>query len=262
MTGPPVPGRRHSHHPIIPVHGVHPPLHGAGIARIDARLDNVGMETRGAGDGAVTGVDRERIRRAVERWQAGVDREASFRALVDGYYRPVRYYFAKRGFSAEDACDLTQETFVGVYRGLRRFRGESRFDTWLYQIAANTCRKALRDRHVQKRRLEVEARSMTDLQREVSRPDEAAGVALSGVLRDESRERLRRAIDALPVKMRTCLAMRVYQELSYQEIAVAMRLSVETVKAHLYQARQRLKRELGGEPAPVTDRQRAVKETR
>ncbi len=201
-----------------------------------------------------TDIERQRIRRVIERWQAGSDREAGFRTLVESYYRPVRYYFAKRGFSAEDARDLTQETFFGVYRGLRRFRREARFDTWLYQIAANTCRKALRDRHVQKRRLEVEAKSMTDLPHDVARPGEAADAALSGVLRKERRARLRRAIANLPVRMRTCLAMRVYQEHSYQEIAAAMRLSVETVKAHLYQARRRLKEEMS-EDSPGGDDQ-------
>ena len=207
--------------------------------------------------------DRERIRRAIDRWQAGVDREANFRTLVESYYRPVRFYFAKRGFSDEDARDLTQETFFGVYRGLTRFRREARFDTWLYQIAANKCRKALRDRHAQKRRSEIETKSMTDLLHEVAQPDEAADpAALDDVLRKERGERLSRAIDGLPVKMRTCLAMRVYQELSYQEIAAVMRLSVETVKAHLYQARQRLKRELHDDLAPEAGSEDPRKETR
>ena len=207
-----------------------------------------------------TEMDHERIRLAIERWQAGVDREASFRTLVESYYRPVRFYFAKRGFSTEDARDLTQETFIGIYRGLPSFRREARFDTWLYQIAANTCRKALRDRYVQKRRLEVEAKSMTDLPRDVAQPgDPSDAAALGGVLRRESSARLRRAIAALPAKMRTCLAMRVYQELSYREIAAAMRLSVETVKAHLYQARQRLKQELSDQSAHDTRSGDAVK---
>ena len=192
-------------------------------------------------------IDLERIRRAIGRWQSGIDREASFRTLVESYYRPVRYYFVKRGFSAEDARDLTQETFFGVYKGLTRFRRDARFDTWLYQIAANTSHKALRDRKVQKRRMETEARSMTDLPRDVAQPTAADPAPLGGVLAEENRARLRRAITALPVKMRTCLAMRVYQDLSYREIAAAMQLSVETVKAHLYQARQRLKRELDEE---------------
>ncbi len=204
-------------------------------------------------------IDRERVRRAVERWQAGIDREASFRTLVDGYYRPVRFYFMKRGFSAEDARDLTQETFIGVYRGLTRFRRDARFDTWLYQIAANTCSKALRDRRVQKRRMETEARSMTDLHRDVAQGGEAADPA-AGALRVEGRERLRRAIAALPPKMRACLAMRVYQELSYLEIAAAMRRSVETVKAHLDQARQRLRRELDDDSARDAGRETPVKE--
>ncbi|MEM7356655.1 MAG: sigma-70 family RNA polymerase sigma factor, partial [Acidobacteriota bacterium] len=139
---------------------------------------------------------------------------------------------------------------------LPRFRREARFDTWLYQVAANTCRKALRDRHVQKRRLDIEAKSMTDLPDDVVPEDgrwsgrSAAPGALGGLLSEERSQRLRRAIATLPVRMRTCLALRIYQELSYQEIAVAMRLSVETVKAHLYQARRRLEKEMGERAVP------------
>lgn len=197
--------------------------------------------------------DRERVRRAIERWQQGLDREASYRTLVEVYYRSVHGYFAARGFSEEDARDLTQEAFFGIYKGLASFRREASFETWLFQVAANTGRKALRDRGVLKRRLTVEARSMTDLPQEIGELDERPDAPpLGGLLRKEQRQRLRRAIERLPTRMRACLAMRVYQELSYREIATAMRLSVETVKAHLYQARQRLKRELEDEPAKET----------
>ena len=174
------------------------------------------------------------------------DREAEFHRLVERHYRQVHRFFSKRGFSEEDCRDLTQETFLGIYKGLATFRHHARFETWLFQIAANTYRKALRDRNVLKRRLDVEARSMTDLPYDIPAdggplPSDPQAQALSG----ERRRRLREAVEALPAKMRACLAMRIYQERSYQEIATAMRLSVETVKAHLYQARQRLKKDLG-----------------
>jgi len=191
------------------------------------------------------GLDHERIRRSLVAWQAGEDREANFRILVESTYTAVRIYFVKRGFSAEQARDLTQETFFGIYKGLAGFRGEARFDTWLYQIAANTCRKSLRNRQVLKRRLDLEAKSMTDLPDDVGAAESMGEeAALGDLLRKERSERLRNAIAALPVRMRSCLAMRVYQEHSYLEIAAAMQLSVETVKAHLYQARKRLREEL------------------
>ena len=192
-----------------------------------------------------------------------MEREASFRTLVESYYRSVHYYFVQRGFSADEAGDLTQETFFGIYKGLASFRGEARFDTWLYQIAANTCRKTWRDRHAKKRRLELEAKSMTDLPGDPAPPEPASDpAALDDVLLRERRQRLRRAIAALPVKMRACLTMRIYQELSYQEIAVAMQLSVETVKAHLYQARQRLRQELSEDATSARRARQAMKETR
>ncbi len=49
-------------------------------------------------------------------------KEESFDHLIDRYYRPISYFFANRGFSTEECRDLTQETFLGVYKGLGRFR--------------------------------------------------------------------------------------------------------------------------------------------
>ena len=63
---------------------------------------------------------------------------------------------------------------------------------------------------------------------------------------DHERSRLlREAIERLPEQMRKCLMLRVYQDLKYREIAVVVRLSIETVKAHLFAARRRLQQELG-----------------
>lgn len=197
-------------------------------------------------------LERDPIRRAIAGWQEGVDRETHYRTLVETYYRAVYGYFLRRGFGDETG-DLTQEVFFGIYKGLASFRREASFETWLFQIAANTGRKALRDRGVLKRRLTAEARSMTDLPQEIAEPREPGDERpLGGLLDQERRARLRRAITGLPPQMRSCLEMRVYQELSYREIAAALRLSVETVKAHLYQARQRLQRELGDEPGGET----------
>jgi len=62
------------------------------------------------------------------------------------------------------------------------------------------------------------------------------------VLEDEERQILRRAIDALPPQRRRCLILWAYHELTYEQIAVAMRLSIGTIKAHLAQAREQLGR--------------------
>ena len=68
---------------------------------------------------------------------------------------------------------------------------------------------------------------------------------LDGVLADERSKKLRRAFEELPPQMRRCVMLRVDQDLKYREIAVQMDVSIDTVKAHLFQARQILKNKLG-----------------
>jgi len=68
----------------------------------------------------------------------------------------------------------------------------------------------------------------------------AAASPLDGIVREERLRSVREAIGELAPKQRLCMELRVYQERSVQEIAVALRISPETVKAHLFQARQRL----------------------
>jgi len=185
-----------------------------------------------------------RIERAVADFQHGVDREASFRVLFDSFYEPTRHFLARRVSSPEDRLDLTQETFLRVYRGLEGYRGEAQFGTWVFRIAFNTYLKWLR-------------RSQTDDQD----PDGVKGVEealiawedeqpiavstepspLDHALQSERRTLLRHAIEELPEQMRRCIELRVYQGLSYREIAVVMRRSIETVKVHLFQARKKLK---------------------
>jgi RNA polymerase sigma-70 factor (ECF subfamily) len=178
-------------------------------------------------------------------WRRGEDREASFRRLVEAYYRSVHRFFARRGLGPEEARDLTQETFLRVYKGLMEVRSEASFSGWLFEIAANTWRKTIRRRRTRKREGEILLAALPDpegLLRRARAPE--ADQPFDRALAAERRERLARAIAELPPRMRACLALRIVQGRSYEEIAAAMGLSVETIKAHLYQARRRLAAEL------------------
>ncbi len=84
------------------------------------------------------------IRRLVEDLQAGRDREESFRQLFAYYYPPLRNFFSRRGMSPEECRDLVQETFTNVFKAIGRFHHDARFDTWLYKIAGNVWKNALR----------------------------------------------------------------------------------------------------------------------
>jgi len=222
---------------------------GAGSGE-DRRGENPGL--LGATD--VTGVqdgEPEQIGRAIDAFQAGENPEESFRTLFEHYYPVVCRFFAKRVFSPEDRHDLTQETFLRVYTGLEGFRRESQFGTWLFRIAHNTHIKWLRHQR-------PDEKSATSLPVSDERPSspEAAVLAtpenaLEEVLVDEKQQILQNAIRELPTQMRESTQLRVYQELSYREISVAMNLSVDTVKVHLFQARKKLRKSLEDAFDPV-----------
>jgi RNA polymerase sigma-70 factor, ECF subfamily len=188
--------------------------------------------------------------RLVRDWQAGRgDREEIFRQIFDAYYRPVYGFFAHRHFPPDQCQDLAQETFLKVYRGLPEFRGDSRFETWLFQIAANLWRNTLRSQSTQKREgQEVPLEAETDPEPGAGGPGLGGPTVdiLAGLLSAEESELLRSALAELPPQMRRCVELRIQQDLRYREIAVAMQVSIDTVKAHLYQARQQLKTKLAG----------------
>jgi RNA polymerase sigma-70 factor (ECF subfamily) len=131
---------------------------------------------------------------------------------------------------------------------LKGFRREADFGTWLFRIAFNTHLK-WRDRT---RTHEASALPPAVDETEPSwEGDELISVApqptpLDDSLRRERRRMLHDAIEELPAQMRRCTRLRIDQDLSYREIAAAMRLSIETVKVHLFQARKKLKQDLRG----------------
>lgn len=190
----------------------------------------------------------EAAQRVLEEIQAGIAVESNFRWLCDLYTRPLYHFFAKRGFPPQDCLDLTQETFLGIYRGIGSFRRDARFETWLFKVATNAFRKRLRWGAAEKRSAEEVSLEDGGDREDGPRREPPAPTPVPGdeMLREERSRRLRAAIEKLPDQMRKCLMLRVYQELRYREIAAVLRLSPETVKVHLFQARRRLQEELGG----------------
>jgi RNA polymerase sigma-70 factor (ECF subfamily) len=192
-------------------------------------------EPSGAGIGTVE--------HAILRFQDGSDRQDAFRFLYETYFRAIERFFARKGLPPEDCLDLTQETFLGIYKGLDGYEHRQRFAAWLYRVAMTTFLKRRRAATTAKRAaVEVSRDGMENPEESLAVP----GRQLDSLLDEERWRALRAAVAELPDQMRECLTLRLYHQLSYNEIAVAKKISIETVKAHLFRARKKLQEKLAG----------------
>lgn len=187
--------------------------------------------------------------------------EETFRVLFTRYHRAVRYFFARRGLSPEESEDLTQETFLRVFRSSSSLRDETRLQAWIFTVATNLLRNEIRSRNAQKRHEvaptarqespesdteEVDADAMAELGDSGGGASRGFPPPLGEILADERLALLRRSVDALPAQMRRYLLLRIDQGLRYREIAGVMGVSINTVKSQLSQASRRLRSELAG----------------
>lgn len=186
----------------------------------------------------------------VEQWKGAeeVEREKIFSQIYLLFYRKVYRFFVRRGFPDDTSKDLAQETFLRLYENLASFRGDARFETWLYKIAANTYKNRLRTLSTQKRAAsEVTWEDVTEGELTTASAEESSAPpgGKDRPLREELIEQLWAAMADLPPQVQRCVMLRVTADLKYREIAEVLKVSIETVRAHLFQARQQLKGRLG-----------------
>jgi RNA polymerase sigma-70 factor, ECF subfamily len=178
----------------------------------------------------------------------GLNVETNFRWLFDRHYAQLLRFFRRKGFDPEICRDLTQDTFVSVYKGLKDLRQEEQFESWLFAIAHNTWCSLIESRAAQKRSatvLSLEGEGESDDRLPIAaRLADPNADPLTVALEKEKLEKLREALVHLPKQMRHCAQLRVVHEMSYAEIAALMGISVNTVKAHLHQAQKALRTQL------------------
>ena len=160
--------------------------------------------------------------------------QVDFRAIVDEYTDLV-YGVAYRMMSnAQDAEDVTQETFLSAFRHWDSFRGGSTVGTWLYRIAVNACLMRLRK--------EKRARASTvdpgfgDMDVLDWAPD-PSGTPEEQALNSELRDEMVRALAELPADLRAAVVLRDVQGLSNAEAAAVLDISVPSMKAKLHRGR-------------------------
>jgi RNA polymerase sigma-70 factor, ECF subfamily len=179
------------------------------------------------GPAAARSAVREDDRQAIAACQQG-EREA-FDRLVERYQRDVYRLCYRYVNNHQDANDMAQDVFLKAYRAIGRFRGDSSFSTWLYRIAVNTCLNFRAARRLP--------------QDELS--DQIADRGASAAERMHDAERsaeVRRAVSRLPEKQRATLILKIYQDLTHEEVAGILGSSVGTVKANLFHALANLRK--------------------
>ena len=188
-------------------------------------------------------------RRAAVGESSGEDPDQRFRDLFERYYGQVNRFFRRKGMDPEAARDLAQDVFLNVYRNLPSLRQESQFQSWLFAISANVYKNELERRGALKRAsvevpLEGDSRGDEEAPSPASRAVDPRPRPMEALLEKEKLERLQSALTELPEQMQRCLRLRVAEDRSYQEIADSLGVSINTVKAHLRQARIALKERL------------------
>jgi len=168
----------------------------------------------------------------------------AFEELVAHFERSVYALCFRLLGDAEEARDAAQETFLKVYRGLGGFRGEAGLKTWIYRIAVN---QAMNQQRWWRRRHRDETISL-DITR--GQYDTTIGNSLPGrgrspeaqAISSERERQVMSALDEIKQEYRVALILREIEELSYEEIADTLGISIGTVKSRIARGREELRR--------------------
>jgi RNA polymerase sigma-70 factor (ECF subfamily) len=177
----------------------------------------------------------EEDREWISAFRAG--REEGFNRLVLKHKDRIYSLCCRMLADRDEAEDTAQETFVRVFHGLKGFRMESRFSTWLYRIAVNACKNKLDSRAYRERRgrAPLEAADVGDGEGHAGTPSPAEELEAKG-----RRDRIESAIARLPEDQRVLVVLRDVEGRSYEEIAEGMGLNPGTLKSRLNRARAQL----------------------
>ena len=190
------------------------------------------------GSGRMSGLNTTVLESQVEPTEPYV-RQTSFEELFAQYYALVYGIGLKFTGNPEDAEDITQEVFTKVWKNLGAFNHQSSLKTWIYRIAVNVCIDSSRKpwKKFSKQATELDAGLGAAEEKRLPSDEETAERKL--LMREEA-ARVRKAIARLKPHLRVVLVLKDLEEMSYEQIASVMGLSLGTISSRLNRARKAL----------------------
>ncbi|MEA3410313.1 MAG: RNA polymerase sigma factor RpoE [Pseudomonadota bacterium] len=182
--------------------------------------------------------DKSNDQMLVERVQRGDT--TAYDVLVLKYQHKIIKLVSRYVHDPEAAQDVSQEAFLKAYRGLRSFRGDSAFYTWLYRISINTAKNYLVQQSRRSPDLEVDPQEAeyyegSSALKENDTPERH-------LLTEEIERTVYRAIRELPDDLKTAITLRELEGMSYEQIAEAMDCPIGTVRSRIFRAREAIDR--------------------
>lgn len=171
--------------------------------------------------------------------QVKMGQKIAFDMLVLKYQHKVIKLISRYVYDQSEVLDITQETFIKVYRALPGFRGDSAFYTWLYRIAINTTKNHLLCRSRRPPAYDIDATDAEQYVAEGRLKDLQTPEQI--LLSDEVGRAVIQAVESLGDDLQVAIVLREIDGLSYEEIAVAMDCPIGTVRSRISRAREAIK---------------------
>ena len=156
----------------------------------------------------------------------------AFSVLVDRYKDLVYTLAIRMVKNREEAEEVSQDSFIKVYRSLEKFKGDSKFSTWIYKVTYNTCLDRIKK--YKKAQLSVPIDEFTE--KDVKTLDNALGI----MEKAEKNKAIKNCIELLPSDDAFLLTLFYFEDQSLEEIATVLGLTANNVKVKLFRSRKKL----------------------
>ena len=166
----------------------------------------------------------------------------AFAYLVDGYKNMVFSLAFKMTKNREEAEEVSQDTFIKAFNNLHKFKGDSKFSTWLYRIAYHACLDAIKKNKKHNNSVEINEITYNQIA--------SVDTILLGIERKERAKMMNECLLKLPEEERSLIWMFYFDELSLKEIIAVTEISEANLKVKLHRARKKLLRIVEENVAP------------